>query len=460
MRQRLYVTLALLAGFTGMASANPFAQLQKDLTSNPAMHVGMVVLAPETGATLYQYQGEQYFHPASNAKLLTATAAMLSLGSDYHFITSLNTQKPIYGASINGNVYLDFSGDPSLQANDILSLLRILKQKGVSTINGNVILDNTIFPPNLQALGVIRDDSMWAYGAEARSIIIDENNAWVSFSAHTPAPQIQKVIPDNIKVTSNLTWETPEHQTLCSFNATPINATTINLAGCLPTRLDGTLGLALPDPDLYAVNLVSKDLASLGIKLSGNVTLGTMPSGMIVIAQHNSAPLSTLLTTMLKNSDNLYASAITKTMALKRYGIGGDKAGAAAIMDYLAPYQLPPYKLEDGAGRSYYDLVTPMVMAQLLYHVSQNPELARFLRSALPIVAVDGTLANFPTTVLKGKIIAKTGTMTDTSALSGFITTKSGRQLIFSLLIDDTPLNHKDLKLFQAQILQDLYQNF
>ena len=459
MGKRPYIALALLAGFAGMACADPFSQLQKELTSNPNMHVGMVVLAPDTGATLYQYQGEQYFHPASNAKLLTATAAMLSLGASYHFTTSLNTQMPIHGASIPGNVYIHFSGDPSLQASDLLNLLQILKQQGLSKINGNVILDNTIFPANLQALGIIRDDAMWAYGAEARSIIIDENNAWASFSAHTPTPQIQKVMPDNIKVTSHLTWETPENQTLCSFNAIPVNATTINLVGCLPTHLDGTIGLALPDPDLYAVNLIGKYLASLGIKISGKVMLGAMPSNTVMIAQHDSAPLSTLLTTMLKNSDNLYASAITKTMGLKRYCIGGDKAGAAAIMDYLAPYQLPPYQLEDGAGRSYYDLVTPMVMAQLLYHASQNPELAKFLLSALPIVAVDGTLADFPTTALKGKIIAKTGTMTDTSALSGFITTKSGRQLIFSLLIDDTPLPNHELKLFQSQVLEDLYQN-
>ncbi len=460
MLARQYLAFALLAGLASTACAHSFSQLQKDLTSNPAIHVGMVVLAPDTGATLYQYQGEQYFHPASNAKLLTATAAMLSLGADYHFTTSLNTQKPIHDASINGNVYLHFSGDPSLQADDLFSLLRTLKQQGVTKINGNIILDNTIFPENLQALGIIRDDSMWAYGVDAHSIMIDENSAWVSFSPHTPTPQIQKVTPDGIKVISNLTWETPENQTLCSFNAIPINATTINLAGCLPTHLDSTLGLALPDPDLYAVNLVTKDLASLGIKVSGKVMLGAMPNGTVVLAQHNSAPLSSLLTTMLKNSDNLYASAITKTMGLKHYGIGGDKAGAAAIMDYLAPYQLPLYKLEDGAGRSYYDLVTPMVMAQLLYQTSQNPALAKFLRSALPIVAVDGTLTDFPTPLLKGKIIAKTGTMTDTSALSGLMIAQSGHPLIFSLLIDDTPMNNHDLKLFQAQILEDVYKNF
>lgn len=460
MRKPLYVALAMLAGFAGLAFADPIAPLQKDLSSHPAMHVGMVVLSPDTGATLYQYQGAQYFHPASNAKLLTATAAMLSLGADYHFTTSLSAVTPIRGATLNGDLYLHFSGDPSLQANDLFSLLQLLKQQGVTKIQGNVILDNTIFPENLQALGIIRDDSMWAYGVDARSIIIDENSVWVSFSPHTPTPQIQQVTPDHIKVTSHLTWETPENQILCSFNAIPTNATTINLAGCLPTHLDGTLGLALPDPDLYAVNLVRTDLSALGIKVSGKVMLGAMPNGTVVLAQHNSAPLSSLLTTMLKNSDNLYASAITKTMGLKRYGIGGDKAGAAAIMDYLAPYQLPLYKLEDGAGRSYYDLVTPMVMAQLLYQTSQNPTLAKFLRSALPIVAVDGTLMDFPTPLLKGKIIAKTGTMTDTSALSGLMTTESGHPLIFSLLIDDTPMNHHDLKLFQAQILEDVYKNF
>jgi serine-type D-Ala-D-Ala carboxypeptidase/endopeptidase (penicillin-binding protein 4) len=78
--------------------------------------------------------------------------------------------------------------------------------------------------------------------------------------------------------------------------------------------------------------------------------------------------------------------------------------------------------------------------------------------SALPQVDVSGTLSTFPAASLKGKILAKTGTMTNISSLSGFIETKKGKTLIFSLLIDDTPLHNKELKAFEAKVLMDLYQ--
>lgn len=461
--KNLSIIIALAFIPYGLASyhINNFSVIDQDIQNNPNMHVGMMVLDPQSGATVYQYQAEQYFHPASNVKLFTAIAAMLSLGGNYQFTTNLYAMPhSIEATSLRGNLYIKFSGDPSLEAQDLHNLLVNLSQSGIKTINGNVILDDTIFPSALKPLGVVREDSMWGFGASASSITLHENSVAVSFKPNTARPEIASTTPDYVKVISNQVWENDKNIKLCSFRAEAKNAHEIILIGCLPKRLGTTINLAMPDVNAYAQYIVAQSLKSLGIHLKGKVIIGSMPkSASLLLATHHSANLAQLLNWTLRHSDNLYASAITKTLGLKLHQIGSDKAGSVAITEILAPYQLPNYILEDGNGDSTYDLVPPQTFTLLLYHAYQNPMLKDFLMAALPQVNVNGTLADFPAGELKGKIIAKTGTMTYTSSLSGFITIKSGKVLIFSLLIDDTPLKNNELKVFEAKILSDLYNS-
>jgi serine-type D-Ala-D-Ala carboxypeptidase/endopeptidase (penicillin-binding protein 4) len=290
---------------------------------------------------------------------------MLSLGANYQFTTTLYSMpQSIKNSTLNGNLYLKFSGDPSLTNADLKALLTNLQKQGIKEIKGNLILDDTIFPNDLYALGVPREDSMWSYGVASTSITLNENSIAVTFKTHTATPEIAKVDPAFVKVTSSLVFENADNTKLCSFQAETINAQNILLKGCIPERLLPNIGLAMPDPTAYAKYLIRQDLTELGITLNGQIITGATNKGATqILGQHASAALTDLLTWMLQNSDNLYASAITKTMGLKTYGLAGDKAGSVAIMHTLAPYQLPDYYLEDGDGASSYDLVTPNIMA-------------------------------------------------------------------------------------------------
>ncbi len=437
-------------GFFTTGFATNFSQLQQDISSNPGIHVGMQVIDPATGQSLYQYQAEQYFHPASITKLFTAISAMLSLGGNYHFVTSLqvNPQK-IQNHILNGNVYIKFSGDPSLTASDLNNLLANLQQAGIQKINGNVILDNTIFLGDTYAFGVPQEDNIWSYGAKSSSITINENAFNITF-ANTKAakPAIAKMSSPLITVHSNLMWSNQQNADICTFRVDAIgNDLTLN--GCLPPRLGASLALAIPDPNLYAINLVQQDLKTLGIKISGKVVIGSMPAkASQVLGTHQSAALSDMLRYMLKVSDNVYASAITKTMGVKVYGIGTEKAGVVAIQNILAPFNLPNSYLENGSGTSDLNLVTPTVMTDLLYQAKQNPMLQSFLNSALPA---------FSTPKLKGKIIAKTGEMTHIFTVTGFMQMANGHTVIFSVLVDNTPIAQSQIIAFENKLLEDLY---
>jgi D-alanyl-D-alanine carboxypeptidase/D-alanyl-D-alanine-endopeptidase (penicillin-binding protein 4) len=220
------------------------------------------------------------------------------------------------------------------------------------------------------------------------------------------------------------------------------------------------LNLAVPNPSLYTNEVITAALHKYGISLNGQIITGKTSSTAIeILASHSSAPLTVLITTMLKNSDDLYAEALTKTLGVKKYAIGSDKAGVAAIQDYLSSYNLPNYVIENGSGSSRYNLASPEVLGQLMYHANQDKWLAAALIQALPISGVDGTLNTFPSQILKGKVYAKTGTMAHVANLTGYLSTKSGKQVIFSLLIDDTPLPDSALHPIQADLLETVYQD-
>lgn len=440
------------------ADAGLTAVLNQDIAAQAKnSHIGFIVLDPATGSTLYQYQSSQYFAPASNTKLFTAIAALIGLGPNYHYQTSLNVKNgTVINKAINGNLYIKFSGDPSFSSQDLAQLFMGLKQQGISQINGNLIIDNTVFEPGV-GLGVTIDDGMWGFGVPASSIIIDENAMNVMLASNTSKPLVQSVSPPLFNVKSEMEWLSPANQRLCTFQVASKPDNSLILKGCFPKGLSN-LNLAIPNPEGYAIDLIQQDVNTAGIALNGKILFGVSPSSAgIVLVSHQSQPLTVLITTMLKNSDDLYAEALTKTLGVKRYGIGSDKAGVAAIEDYLSGYNLPNYTLENGSGSSRYNLVSPMVMAQLMYQATQNKWLNAALMQALPISGVDGTMQSFPSNVLKGKIYAKTGTMEHAANLTGYLITQSGKKLIFSLLIDDSPLTDSQLRLFQAKLLGDMF---
>lgn len=467
----IIIGFAMLGLMQGVVTATPPpapgptdfpALMQRDLALLPGAHVGLAVVDADSGKVLDQYQATQYFHPASTTKLFTAIAAMQSLGGNASFATTLLANPAtIKNGILEGDLTIKFTGDPSFTAQDLMNLLTVLQQTGIQKIQGNIFLDNTLFPSSLYPLGHFQEDAMWAYGLSASALNIGENAVIVQLGAqHGRVPMIQKVTPAvGVSIHSNLVWQTPAMVSLCTLRVTPGPGNRLTLNGCLPPELaGGSLKLAIPDPPAYAALLVRQDLQALGIQLSGQVVIRKTPdSADMVLAQHTSLPLTALLASMLQRSDNLYASAISKTMGLKRYDIGGDKAGAAATMNYLASYDLPFYILEDGSGASYSNLVTPLVMTTLLYHANQNPLLANFLNAALPVAGEKGALQSFASPSLKDNLKAKSGALTGVATLCGFMQVASGKKVIFSLLVDNSPASNAAVQTFQAKVLAGVY---
>ena len=171
------------------------------------------------------------------------------------------------------------------------------------------------------------------------------------------------------------------------------------------------------------------------------IGIGQPEAKRTVLAVHASPRLAEDLTYTFKVSQNLHAELLLRNLGATFDCEHTQSAGVAVVKEYMLHAGLDPkdFKLFDGSGLSGHDLVTPRALAKFLAYVATQPWFATY-KAALPVAGVDGSLGGrfaAPDSPLKGKIFAKTGTLSETRALSGYVTAASGQTLVFSIIVDD-----------------------
>src|SRR5262249_48072462 len=150
------------------------------------------------------------------------------------------------------------------------------------------------------------------------------------------------------------------------------------------------------------------------------------------LVTYRSPPLSTLATTMMKLSQNLYAETLLKTLG-REAGTATSAAGIAVVRDVMTEWGVPPlgYRQADGSGLSRYNYLTAETLADVLTHVSRDRRLAGAFRETLPIAGRDGTLENrMKRTPAEGNVRAKTGSLARARSISGYVSTADGEPLV------------------------------
>lgn len=466
-------TLALAACLLNVASAatSPTALQQKITTmikaKLPSATVGVTVQDLDSGKTIYDYHGNKHFLPASTAKLFTAAAALKQLGADYQYNTTLYyaADKVAKDGLYQGNIALEFTGDPSFNVVKLYSLLGKLSELKLKKITGNLVIDDTIFAGPLLGNGWTWDSTSWYHAAPVSAIIIDRNQFGVILY---PANQIGGVVKTKLEqiypgakhrnLKSNVVGVTLEDsENLCQFNAEVDEDNNAELSGCWPIGGEPVLlRLAVKDPQLQAEILIREALQRLGIEFKGKFVYGKVPAKLTKLAHHASEPLSVLLGAILGDSNNLYAESLTKTMGAKMYGTGSFKTGALAVRQTLSSMtgiDFSQMRLMDGSGASRYNLIAPEHLSRLLYTMHHEPKIGVHFREALAISGINGTLkSRFASFDTKANIKAKTGSLNGVSALSGYLTTRSNHQLIVTIMINHALENASILKQFENEL--------
>ncbi len=415
------------------------------------MQWAVYVQSLDSGAVLYERNASKLMMPASNMKVVTLSAAAERLGWDYRYRTTLAATGAIEEGVLRGDLVVVGTGDPTINdrggANPTAvfeSWADRLRAAGIRRIDGRVVADARAFDAERLGMGWSWDDLGYDYAAEVSALQYNEDVAEIVVR---PAPLAGG--PAGVEV------RPAESGLLVDNRVTTVTAGTVDLdlrrlPGSNLLRVSGTIPVGSPeiarkatvdDPSLYFVRVLRATLIGRGIPVSGDA-VGLDPADPAgaaarrVLFEHQSAPLSQLAVVLMRVSQNLYAETLVKTLGK---GTGGSaEAGLKVVREVLAGWGIPPeaYVLTDGSGLSRYNYVCAEMLAQILRQMYRDPRHRGAFQATLPVGGqVGGTIARrFRGTRAEGNVRAKTGTLANVRALSGYVTTLDGEPLLFSIL--------------------------
>lgn len=406
--------------------------------------IGIDIQSLQTGQTYFTRDTHHLFSPASIQKLITVSAALLFLKPNFIFETKLLTNGTITQGVLNGNLYLRFSGDPTLTRSDLFNLFKALKARGIQRINGQVVIDDMAFDHAPYPSGWSWNDLSFDYAAPLSTIIIDRNRFGMRFVPARPGQPIavHTNLPSGIIKIFNHVMTTRYNTRSCPMKIFSNNQNEFAIRGCL-AKSGGAQGRALAVRNLLPLtkDYVKQALSQQNIVFNGVVSEAKAPADTTVLAQFNSPPLQTLIIHLLKKSDNLYANALLKKMGEVYYHQPGSwQNGLMAEQNILRPYGVntATVHLNDGAGLSNYNFVTPAFMSKVLWLIHHNSVLNTYLIPALPIAGDDGTLRWRMAKLGKHKCVrAKTGSTEDISSLAGFVQTYNHGVISFVIMVNN-----------------------
>ncbi|MCL5499269.1 serine-type D-Ala-D-Ala carboxypeptidase [Escherichia coli] len=425
------------------------------------------------------YHGKQMALPASTQKVITALAALLQLGPDFRFTTTLESKGKVADGVLKGDLVARFGGDPTLKRQNIRNMVAILKKSGVQKIEGNILIDTSIFASHDKAPGWPWNDMTQCFSAPPAAAIIDRNCFSVSlYSAQKPGDLAYIRVASYYPVTMfsqvrTLARGSSEGQ-YCELDVVPGDLNRFTLTGCLPQRTDPLpLAFAIQDGASYAGAIIKAELKDAGITYTGTLLRQTQVNEPgTVIASTQSAPLHDLLKTMLKKSDNMIADTVFRMIGHARFGVPGTwRAGSDAVRQILrqqAGVDIGNTIIADGSGLSRHNLIAPATMMQVLQYIAQHDNELNYI-SMLPLAGYDGSLqyrAGLHEAGVDGKVSAKTGSLQGVYNLAGFITTASGQRMAFVQYLSGYAVEPADqrnrripLVRFESRLYKDIYQN-
>ncbi|MGQ0549562.1 MAG: D-alanyl-D-alanine carboxypeptidase/D-alanyl-D-alanine endopeptidase [Armatimonadota bacterium] len=416
--------------------------------------VSVTVRDAPTGEILYAHNADARLVPASNQKLIIAAAAFAVLGSEYRFRTTVLTSGRVQNGVLEGNLYLKGTGDPTMLASRYADLARALAARGIRSVRGRLIADDTWFDDVRLGPDWSWDDEAFAYAAQVSALTVAPDE---DFDAGTVIVDVHPGIADGAPARVILTPATRYLKVInrvrtgvAGSRATLTvdrehGANTVVLAGSIPVGTDRIRRwVSVWEPTAYAAEVFLGALAEHGVRVDGRTTIGSTPLLATELAAIESMPLGQLAVPFLKLSNNGIAEILIKAMGRRVVDEGSWRAGLQVVADYLVRggVNLRDIRLRDGSGLSRLNLVTTRELTRLLADVQREPWFGYFY-DALPIAGVSerligGTLrSRMSGTRAQANLRAKTGSLTGVSALSGFVAAAGRNRFVFSSLINN-----------------------
>ena len=442
-------------------------------------NLGIKVVELESDETIYEWNPLALFNPASNNKLYTCIAALAILDSNQTFSTSVYQD--------TSALYLVGGGDPHLTFEQLDTMARTISDTmklhlgrdywfqnnrvRMRTIDlakklNYLILDDSMLDGVPYGPGWMWDEGSWWYAAQISALSINEN--CVDFYV-TPGITGQPVLIKTNPITDfiSITNQSKTVNDTTNFMELKIerdwkkqtNSFTIT-GNVMDTASTDTFQRNVHDPTLYSGTVFAEMLQTRGININ-HVIKAPLSPGAIKLAEHRSRPVNHALTEFMKRSENLTAELLVKHIGAVVYDtVGTWNNGLLAIKTFLhdtVEIDTNTFSLSDGSGVSRYNYSSPDHFIKLLTWAYNNKTVRDKFLNTFPIGGWDGTLEDrMQNEESVAKIIAKTGTLSGVSCLSGYIFTTRGNPLAFSILMNGYVDEAKPFRSLQDKIVKAL----
>ena len=413
----------------------------------------LVVKDVQEGRTVYSYDTDRLQSPASVLKTVATATALEILGEDYRYPTTLEYDGILENGTLEGNLYIKGSGDPSLGSSHFApgqnkffsTWIAALQKAGIEHITGSVISDESIFDTEGVSIKWLREDMGNYYAPGSYGISIFDNMYKLSLQtgAAGTRPVLKGTEPDIPFIRfKNYLKAAPVSSDSAYIIGAPLDDVRY-LYGVLPANREAyVLKGDIPDPALYLARYLTDQLQQKGIRVDGS------PSCYRIEVEENrwkkgerkeivttySPTLREIASVCNHVSHNLYADALVKTVGLqykprRNEMISSFGRGVQVVKEYWEKKGLDvfPLRMNDGSGLAPADKVSAGFMGELLVYMATESAVSDAFIASLPQAGIEGSVRNFlKGSKLQGKAHLKSGGITGVRSYAGYIT-KDGK---------------------------------
>jgi len=441
--------LVLCCGWVVAAHAALPINVQDALTKAqlPAESVAIVVQPLDGSAPLISHNAAKAMNPASVMKLVTTYAALEALTPAYRWKTDVYRTGTLNQGVLDGDLMIKGAGDPALNIADFWRLLQLVQQQGIRQIKGNLILDLSVYAPEVSQRPVLDDEPWRAYNANPSALLLNGRNTSFRFAvasqANKPVVQIsQEFELPQIRVINTMQLR----KGACNdwrgdlrYSITPqADGVTVAFSGTLPEQCDERyLELSVLSDTQYVFFSFKKLWTQLGGQFNGQLLLAPVTDTVTLVTTWSSPPLDSVVRDINKWSNNVMARQLLLTIAQEAGFTPADEAGAALALKQVLRQrglQFPELVLENGSGLSRNERISAEHLAQLLVTAYQRPVMP-VLMASMPILGLDGTtkkrLADGSS---KGMAYLKTGSLEGVSSIAGYVQDMAGKRYVLVVI--------------------------
>ena len=410
---------------------------------------GAMVISITRGDTLFAHGADSKMVPASTMKLFTSAIAFEKLGPEHMFSTDVLRDGPLEASGVvRGNLVLRGDGDPSLSPRFVRGgpdasmtlLARFVAGAGIKRVTGDVVADASALEMRGIPEGWLTRYAGAGYAAPFSALTLNDNIVIVGVTAGgvggagtvflEPATR-GLTITNTVRTVAGSSTRISAHR---------VGNDRVLVSGTIGARA-GTVRyqLVVGDPATFTGGAFRAALEEQGITVDGALRVGRTPDDAILVTSLPSPPLARLVSTMNRESINIFAELLFRGAArgADKQTLGSAENAAATLHEFMvrqvgaAPDAV---RVTDGSGLSVLDRVTPRSLVQLLAHAHRAPWGSAF-HASLPVAGESELLRNrMRATPAQGNLHAKTGTTNEVIGLSGYVTAENGEILAFAFL--------------------------